>query len=50
MCETWSAAELAPDSRREAGEQFDPSLTKAQASKKIDKLQAKTGRDKENAL
>jgi hypothetical protein len=28
----------------EAGEEFDESLTKAQASKKIDELQAKTGR------
>jgi DUF3072 family protein len=31
---------------REAGEQFDPSLTKAEASKKIEELQAKTGRGK----
>jgi Protein of unknown function (DUF3072) len=30
----------------EAGEQFDPSLTKAQASKRIDELQQKTGRGK----
>lgn len=29
---------------REAGEEFDESLTKAQASKKIDELQQKTGR------
>lgn len=29
---------------RKAGEPFDPSLTKAEASKKIEKLQAKTGR------
>ncbi len=29
---------------REAGEEFDASLTKAQASKKIDELQQKTGR------
>ena len=29
---------------REAGEEFDQSLTKAEASKKIDELQAKTGR------
>jgi len=29
---------------QEAGEEFDPSLTKAQASKRIDELQAKTGR------
>lgn len=28
----------------EAGEEFDPALTKADASKKIDKLQEKTGR------
>jgi hypothetical protein len=28
----------------EAGEAFDPSLTKAEASKRIDALQAKTGR------
>jgi len=28
----------------EAGEEFDPSLTKAEASKQIDALQAKTGR------
>jgi hypothetical protein len=31
---------------REAGEEFDPSLTKAEASKKIEELQAKTGRGK----
>ena len=30
----------------EAGEQFEPSLTKAQASKRIDALQEKTGRGK----
>ncbi len=30
----------------EAGEEFDPSLTKAEASKKIDALQGKTGRGK----
>jgi hypothetical protein len=29
---------------REAGESFDPGLTKADASKRIDELQAKTGR------
>ncbi len=29
---------------REAGEEFDPRLTKAQASKKIDELRQKTGR------
>ena len=28
----------------EAGEEFDPSLTKAEASEKIDALQDKTGR------
>ena len=32
---------------REAGEDFDQSLTKAQASKKIDELQHKTGRGEE---
>ncbi len=31
----------------EAGEPFDDSLTKADASKRIDELQAKTGRGKE---
>jgi hypothetical protein len=30
----------------EAGEEFDPSLTKADASKRIDELQARTGRGK----
>ena len=30
----------------EAGEEFDPSLTKAEASKKIDELQGRTGRGK----
>jgi hypothetical protein len=29
---------------REAGEEFDPNLTKAEASKKIDELRQKTGR------
>ena len=29
---------------REAGEAFDPELTKAEASKKIDELQHETGR------
>jgi hypothetical protein len=29
---------------REAGEEFDPKLTKAEASKKIDELQHETGR------
>ena len=28
----------------EAGEEFDPNLTKAEASKRIDKLQQQTGR------
>ncbi len=28
----------------EAGEEFDPNLTKAEASRRIDELQAKTGR------
>jgi hypothetical protein len=32
----------------EAGEQFDEHLTKAEASKKIDELQHKTGRGQEN--
>jgi hypothetical protein len=31
---------------REAKEEFDDSLTKAEASKRIDELQAKTGRGK----
>ncbi len=30
----------------EAGESFDPALTKAEASKRIDELQEKTGRGK----
>jgi hypothetical protein len=29
---------------QEAGEEFDPELTKAEASKKIDELQQETGR------
>ena len=29
---------------REAGEEFDPELSKAEASKKIDELQHETGR------
>ncbi len=29
---------------QEGGEKFDPSMTKAQASKRIEELQAKTGR------
>lgn len=35
---------------REAGEQFDPSLTKAEASKKIDELRRKTGRGESRPL
>jgi|GEM_PF-5607309 len=35
---------------REAGEEFDPSLTKAEASKKIEELQAKIGRADRNAI
>ncbi len=31
---------------QEAGEEFDPELTKAEASKKIDELQEETGRGK----
>ena len=31
---------------REAGEEFNENLTKAEASKKIEELQAKTGRGK----
>jgi hypothetical protein len=31
----------------EAGEEFDPGLTKADASKRIDELQAKTGRGRD---
>ena len=31
----------------EAGEEFDPGLTKAQASERIDAMQQKTGRGKE---
>ena len=33
---------------REAKEEFDENLTKAEASKRIDELQAKTGRGKES--
>lgn len=33
---------------QEAGEEFDPSLTKAGASLKIDELQEKTGRGKDH--
>jgi hypothetical protein len=32
----------------EAGEKFDPKLTKAEASKRIDALQAKTGRGRDH--
>jgi hypothetical protein len=32
----------------EAGEAFDPKLTKAEASKRIDALQAKTGRGRDH--
>lgn len=32
----------------EAGEPFDPGLTKAQASRRIDELQDKTGRGKDH--
>ena len=32
----------------EAGEEFDPSLNKAEASKRIDALQGKTGRGHSN--
>ena len=32
---------------QEANEQFDETLTKAEASKRIDELQAKTGRGRE---
>ncbi|MDP9419237.1 MAG: DUF3072 domain-containing protein [Actinomycetota bacterium] len=31
---------------QEAGEEFDPSLTKAEASRRIDELQERTGRGK----
>lgn len=33
---------------REAGEEFDPGLTKAQASDRIDELQQRTGRGAES--
>ena len=33
---------------QEAGEEFDPELTKAEASKKIDELQEKTGRGRDH--
>ena len=32
----------------EAGEEFDPALTKAEASKRIDALQARTGRGRDH--
>ena len=32
---------------REAGEEFDPTMTKADASRRIDELQARTGRGQE---
>jgi hypothetical protein len=32
---------------REAGEEFDPNMTKADASRRIDELQARTGRGQE---
>ncbi len=32
----------------EAGEEFDPKMTKAEASKRIDALQAKTGRGRDH--
>jgi hypothetical protein len=32
----------------EAGEEFDPKLKKAEASKRIDELQAKTGRGRDH--
>lgn len=32
----------------EAGEEFDPGLTKAEASQRIDALQAKTGRGRDH--
>ena len=32
----------------EAGEEFDPGLSKAEASKKIDALQAQTGRGRDH--
>lgn len=32
----------------EAGEEFDPSLSKADASKRIDELQARTGRGRDH--
>ena len=32
----------------EAGEEFDPNLTKAEASRRIDELQARTGRGRDH--
>jgi len=33
---------------REAGEEFDPNLSKAEASKRIEELQQKTGRGRDH--
>jgi DUF3072 family protein len=33
---------------REAGEEFDPNLSKAQASERIDELQKRTGRGRDH--
>jgi hypothetical protein len=33
---------------REAGEEFDPQLTKAEASQRIEELQARTGRGRDH--
>jgi Protein of unknown function (DUF3072) len=33
---------------REAGEEFDPNLTKAEASRRIEELQARTGRGRDH--
>ncbi|HEX4894530.1 MAG TPA: DUF3072 domain-containing protein [Hyphomicrobiaceae bacterium] len=33
---------------QEAGEEFDPNLTKAEASRRIDELQKKTGRGRDH--
>ena len=33
---------------REAGEAFDPNLTKAEASRRIEELQARTGRGRDH--
>ncbi len=42
-----AAGVVSPDLSREANEPFDETLTKAEASKRIDELQQKTGRGKE---